>query len=233
MPSPTRRVVTAVLAPATLAAPLALTPIALAAAPSAVAPRIAAAQQQSDRDHMMEMARQYAAALKKLHGAAFEQAFMAGIIPHHQMAVAMARVELAHGTRPQIKAMAERVVATQDRQIGDMTSWLKAWYGLTPDQAAARVPAGLGTMMKSMHTDMGDMSSRMTTMQAGPSVDQAFLEAMIVHHEAAVLEAGAVPGRATHPRLTALADAIVANQNAEIKQMRTWLSAWYRQSTTR
>ncbi|MFF6829852.1 DUF305 domain-containing protein [Streptomyces longwoodensis] len=232
MPSPARRAATAVLVPASLASTLTLVPVALAAAPATVVPHVAAAQQPGG-DQMMQMARQYAAALQKLHGAAFEQAFMAGMIPHHQMAVSMARMELTHGTRPQLKAMAQRVITAQSQEISEMTSWLKTWYGLTPAQAAARMPAGIGQMMRSMHADMGAMSSHMATMRAGASVDQAFMEAMIAHHEAAVLVAGTVPGRATHSRLTTLAHSIATAQNAEITQLRTWLRNWYGKSTTK
>jgi uncharacterized protein (DUF305 family) len=230
MSSAARRAVTAVLAPAALAAPLALAPATLAATPT---PHVAATQQQPGGEQMMlQMARQYIAALRTLHGAAFEQAFMAGMIPHHQMAVVMARMELARGTRPELKAMAQRMITAQSGEISRMTGWLKIWYGLTPAQAAARAPAGIGKMMTSMHADMGDMSSHMAAMHPGASVDQAFMEAMIVHHQAAVLAAGTVPGRAAYRQLITLAQSIVTSQNAEIAQMRTWLRTWYGQSTT-
>lgn len=231
MPSPARRAATAVLVPASLAASLTLAPVALAATPTP-APH-ATATPQPGGEQMMQMAQQHAAALQKLHGAAFEQAFMASMIPHHQMAVSMARMELTHGTHPQLKAMAQRVITTQSQEISEMTSWLKTWYGLTPAQAAARMPAGVGEMMRSMQADMGAMSGHMATMRADASADQAFMEAMIAHHEAAVLMAGTAPGRAAHSRLVTLARSIVTSQNAEITQMRTWLRDWYGKSTAK
>ncbi|WP_306187409.1 DUF305 domain-containing protein [Streptomyces sp. MK5] len=227
MPSPARRAATAVLVPASLASSLTLAPIALAATPAPVS-----ATQQPGGDQMTQMARQYTAALQQLHGAAFEQAFMAGMIPHHEMAVSMARMELAHGTRPELRAMAQRLITAQSQEISDMTSWLNSWYGLTPAQATARMTADIGQMMRSMQADMGSMSSDMATMRAGTSVDQAFMEAMIAHHKAAVLAADTAPGHATHSRLITLAHSIATAQNAEITQLRTWLRDWYGKSTT-
>ncbi|MCF1509806.1 DUF305 domain-containing protein [Streptomyces glomeratus] len=189
------------------------------------------AQQQSDGDPLVQTARQYAAALEKLQGPAFEQAFVVGMIPHHRMAMAMAQVELAHGTRPQLKALAQQIVAAQDREISEMAGWLKGWDGLTQAQAAARVPADVWKSMRAMQADMGAMTSHLTSMPVGGNVDQAFLEAMIPHHEAAVLVAGTVPGRATHGELTTLARSVVTGQSAEITQMRTWLRDWYGKPT--
>jgi uncharacterized protein (DUF305 family) len=77
---------------------------------------------------MLQTARQYAAGLRRLHGAAFEQAFMGAMIPHHAAAVAMARLELTHGSHPQLKALARQIIASQNREIAQMTSWLHTWY---------------------------------------------------------------------------------------------------------
>jgi uncharacterized protein (DUF305 family) len=224
-----RRAAIAVMGPAILAGPLALTPASAAtptpAAPVAVA--VAVPRQPDGTQMMVHAAQQYAAGLRHLHGAAFEQAFMGAMIPHHAAAAAMARLELTHGSHPQLKALARQIVASQNREITQMTGWLHTWYRVTPAQAEQRAPASLRRMSATMATEMSAMTRQLTTVPPGSRFDQAFLTAMTAHHKMAVIEASTVPGRASHRQLTALARQIVTAQNHEITQMISWLHTWY------
>jgi uncharacterized protein (DUF305 family) len=49
--------------------------------------------------------------------------FVAGMIPHHQGAVDMARVELQYGKDPQLRKLARDIIQSQDEQIAFMKSW--------------------------------------------------------------------------------------------------------------
>jgi len=51
-------------------------------------------------------------------------AFVCSMIPHHRGAIDMAKAELAHGDDPWAKALAEGVIAAQEKEIADMLTWL-------------------------------------------------------------------------------------------------------------
>lgn len=70
--------------------------------------------------------------MSALNGAKpFDRAFIDMMIPHHQGAIRMARAELAHGTSPQLRTIAQGIIADQAKEIGEMNTWRAGWYGHT------------------------------------------------------------------------------------------------------
>ncbi|WP_431857546.1 CopM family metallochaperone [Azospirillum sp.] len=63
-----------------------------------------------------------------------DQDFARMMAAHHQGAVDMARVELQHGTDPDLKAMAQKIVDDQTQEIQKLQDWMKQH----PAKAAAK-----------------------------------------------------------------------------------------------
>lgn len=131
------------------------------------------------------------------------------MIVHHEGAIAMAEPVLAESERPELRQMAEAIIAAQQTEVEQMRAWRAEWY---PDLA------------ETMGMDMGQME---IDADEPKPFDQHFLEAMIDHHEGAVGVAEAALDNAEHEELRSMSEEIIAAQQAEIDQMRGWLSEWF------
>jgi uncharacterized protein (DUF305 family) len=49
--------------------------------------------------------------------------FVNGMIPHHDGAIDMARVELLYGKDPALKKLAQQIIAAQQQEIATMQKW--------------------------------------------------------------------------------------------------------------
>lgn len=61
-------------------------------------------------------------------GEEFDEAFLDGMIVHHEGAVAMARLALLHAAHEEVKTMAKAIIAAQEAEIAQMKAWREAWF---------------------------------------------------------------------------------------------------------
>ena len=141
---------------------------------------------------------------------ASEAAFLAAMVPHHQEAVDVALEVVTSGERPEVRALAAEIVATQAQEIAQLRAWLDAWY---PDEPAAAYEP----MMRNLEG------------LTPPAVDVVFVLDMIHHHEMALAMAEEVLGLRPPPRpeVVELAREIVRVQGEEIEVLQAWIDAWW------
>lgn len=155
---------------------------------------------------------------------AMDAHFIEQMIPHHENAIAMAKLALQESNRPEIKTLSQNIIDSQSKEINQMKDWYKSWYGrevAAGDQIT--MPYGMGRgMLRGMVRDGTDIQ----TLENAANFDQAFIEEMIPHHQMAVMMAGMLQRGTTRPEMKQLAEDIISSQTKEIGQMRQWYKEW-------
>jgi uncharacterized protein (DUF305 family) len=64
---------------------------------------------------------------KLSEAADFDKEFLDNMIPHHQMAVMMANMLKLNTERPEMKKLADDIVAAQTKEIENMKTWQRSW----------------------------------------------------------------------------------------------------------
>lgn len=62
-------------------------------------------------------------------GAAYEEAFLRGMIVHHIGAIRMAEELLKQTKRPELIQLANNIITSQSAEVDQMKGWLAAWFG--------------------------------------------------------------------------------------------------------
>ncbi len=137
-------------------------------------------------------------------------AFAQEMIPHHSQAVEMATLALDRSENPQILDLAGRIQQGQDPEIEQMQGWLASWNMPEMDDEMD------GMAMNGMMSD-DDMTA--LTDASGPDFDALFVSLMIQHHDGAITMAKSLIDEGSDPEVRALAEGVIAAQEAEIAEM--------------
>jgi uncharacterized protein (DUF305 family) len=66
--------------------------------------------------------------------AQYDERFIDMMIPHHQGAITMAKDALQKSQHPEIKKMAQNIIDSQQKEIDNLKTWRKKWYGSAASQ---------------------------------------------------------------------------------------------------
>lgn len=156
-----------------------------------------------------------------------DEHFIEQMIPHHDSAIAMAEIALTKATHPEIKTLAGAIIEAQSREIKDMQSWYKAWFGR--DVKNGDTYSMMGGMMSQggMHM-VGRQENDTKILEDAVDFDKTFIENMIPHHQLAVMMAQMLKAGTNRTEMLTLANNIIESQSKEIEQMQGWYKSWYK-----
>lgn len=97
--------------------------------------------------------------------------------------------------------------------------------GLIVSIAATQLDTNTQTMMNNNDMSMSQMSMNLNG-KTGDDFDEAFLSAMIMHHEGALVMSELSAENAKHDEIKKLSADILVSQKAEITQMKQWQKDW-------
>ena len=156
-----------------------------------------------------------------LKGEAYDEAFIADMLAHHEGALNMAEIAGAATERKEILDLSQAIMQTQAQEIIKMQS-LQAEWGYEKTFGGHASHSGMGNEMSGTMMDMGKELEGLK----GVEFDKKFLELMIEHHQQAVDMAKYADTNASHQEIKDLAKQIVDAQEAEIAQMQQWQMEW-------
>jgi uncharacterized protein (DUF305 family) len=136
--------------------------------------------------------------------------FAAGMIPHHQQAMDMAELAADRAHHPQVRELADRIMAAQGPEIRQLEGWLGDW------DAGHGAGHGMGEGRHGMMSD-ADMSALRDA--TGAEFDRMFLEMMIEHHKGALTMAQRHQQQGAHHGARGMSQAITETQQQEIDEM--------------
>jgi len=145
--------------------------------------------------------------------------FLRGMIPHHQGAIDMAKVQLTYGEDGTLKHLTKRVIRDQNREIRFMKINLEMLLAEQEGHSLHKNEAAIADFKKvnaHMHQAMNG------TLSGQADVD--FVTGMIPHHEGAVAMAKVVLAHGTDSNARRLAYDIINAQESEIAWMQKWLA---------
>lgn len=156
-----------------------------------------------------------------LRGDAYDEAYLADMLAHHEGAIAMSEMAGAGTERKEILELSQTIMQTQSQELIKMQAFQSEW-GYEKTMGGHASHSGMGNDMSGNMMDMGKELEGLK----GVEFDKKFLELMIEHHQQAIDMSKYAETNANHQEIKDLAKGIIDAQEAEISQMKQWQMEW-------
>jgi uncharacterized protein (DUF305 family) len=147
----------------------------------------------------------------------FDLDFANTMVVHHQSAVEMAKEVIAKGSNAEVKTLAQNVVTAQEAEIVQFKNIIANYKMPEMKEGSKEAHNELAEVMEKMEKEMKGMTKT-------GNADKDFLMMMIPHHKSAVTMGEDELSHGKSLELKKMAQKIMNDQTAEIKQMESLLS---------
>ena len=132
--------------------------------------------------------------------------YINAMIAHHEGAMVLARQVKEKTQRPEIKKLAEDILAGEPLAIAELYQWKKDWYRDIRKVSAKAVP------------NLGEYDE---------NFDLRFLNALITHHEEGIVMAKEIRLKSTRAQVLSNADAVIEFLAGGMTMLKGWRTDWY------
>lgn len=136
----------------------------------------------------------------------FDLRYVNAMISHHRGAMLLAEQLAKNTIRPEMKALAQNILADEPKAIDELYSWKKDWYGDTKSVRDPIVP-NLGP--------------------AGDTFDLRFLNAIIAHHEVGIVMTQETQLKSSRAQILDNANAVEAFLSKGLETLKGLRTTWY------
>ncbi len=136
----------------------------------------------------------------------FDLRYINAMISHHRGAMLLADQLSKNTTRPEMKTLAQNILADEPKAIAELYAWKKDWYR---DTKNVRDP---------IVANLGPQDEKF---------DLRFLNAIIAHHESGILMTKETRQKSSRVEILNNADAVEAFLEGGLKTLKELRSSWY------
>ena len=132
--------------------------------------------------------------------------YLDAMIAHHRGAMVLAQQIKEKTKRPEIRKLAEDILAGEPKAIAELYQWKKDWYKDIRKVSDKAVP------------NLGEYDE---------NFDLRFLNALITHHEEGIVMAKEIRLKSTRAQVLSNADALIEFLTGGLTMLKEWRGQWY------
>lgn len=154
----------------------------------------------------------------KMTGNQTDLQFLDMMLQHHSDGVKLAQTGIQKAQNPNVKALAEKMVAGQQKDIEEMEKMRETYFSGQPKAEVMSVKGRKVTSAMMMKTAEEDM--RQLEAASGAEFDRAFLDVFMKHHQMAINISQAETAKGKNAEVKRKARQIIAVQTKELSEMK-------------